>query len=155
MGRWNTTVAENRQPFFTEWGSSFGPFFKGIPLLFGSFVIGSIVLFKEMLNKIRKKDSWTLVGVYTLFLFGLIFSRYSGSSIFNGENFISKSFYYISALILIGSLLYYYYNPKKIKIGGEINRNFVVEKFGWDKHAKELHNMYNLLTNKSGFLYDK
>lgn len=108
VGRWNTTVAENRQPFFTEWGSNFGPFFKKIPLLFWSFIIGSVVLFRNMLNKIKDKDAWVLTGFYVLFLLGLIFSRYSASSIFNGDNFISKTFYYVSAFLLFGALLYYY-----------------------------------------------
>jgi asparagine N-glycosylation enzyme membrane subunit Stt3 len=108
VGRWNTTVAENRQPYFTEWGSSFGPFIKNIPLMFWLFFIGSTVLFKKMLNQIKKKDSWILTGLYVLFLLGLIFSRYSSSSLFNGENFISKFVYYGSALLLIGGLIYYY-----------------------------------------------
>jgi asparagine N-glycosylation enzyme membrane subunit Stt3 len=107
-GRWNITVAENRQPFFTEWGASFGPFIRNIPILFWLFFIGSVVLFKEMLKNIKKKDSWILTGLYVLFFFGLVFSRYSGSSLFNGENFISKFFYYSSSILLIGSLIYYY-----------------------------------------------
>jgi asparagine N-glycosylation enzyme membrane subunit Stt3 len=106
-GRWNTTVAENRQPYFTEWGGSFGPFIKNIPMMFWMFVIGSVILFKKMMSKLKKKDSWILTGVYLLFLFGLIFSRYSSSSVFNGENFISKLVYYGAALIFIGSFIYY------------------------------------------------
>jgi hypothetical protein len=61
-----------------------------------------------MLHSIKKKDAWVLTGMYILFFFGLVFSRYSSSSIFNGENFISKFFYYGTALLLIGSLVYYY-----------------------------------------------
>jgi len=107
-GRWGITVAENRQPFFTEWAASFGPFIRNIPVLFWLFFIGSIVLFKKMLNKIKKKDSWVLTGLYIFFFLGLVFSKYSGSSLFNGENFISKAFFYGSALLLIGSFIYYY-----------------------------------------------
>jgi len=107
-GRWNTTVAENRQPYFTEWAYSLGPIVKNIPLLFWLFFIGSIVLFKQMIARLKKTDAWILTFTYILFLFGLIFSRYSSSSIFNGENFISKIFYYFSALVLIGVLVYYY-----------------------------------------------
>lgn len=108
IGRWNTTVAENRQPYFTEWGSSFGPFIKNIPLMFWFFVIGSIILFKKMLNKIKTKDSWILTGLYCLLLFGMIFSRYSSSSIFNGENFISKAIYYGAVLLFLGVLIKIY-----------------------------------------------
>ena len=117
VGRWNTTVAENRQPYFTEWGSSFGPFIKNIPLMFWSFIIGSVLLFKKMLNKIKTKDSWKLTGAYILLLFGMIFSRYSSSSIFNGENFISKIIYYGAVLLFLGILiktyLKYYKNEDK------------------------------------------
>jgi len=107
-GRWGVTVAENRQPFFTEWSSSFGPFIRNIPVLFWLFFMGSVVLFKNMLKTIRKKEAWILTGLYILFFFGLVFSRYSPTSIFNGENFISKFFYFGSAFVLIGALVYYY-----------------------------------------------
>ncbi len=112
-GRWSITVAENRQPDFKEWGASFGPFIKNIPLTFWLFFLGSVVLFKKMTNKLKSKDSWSLTGFYVLFLFGLIFSRYSSSSIFNGENFISKIFYYGTAMLLIISIIYYYINYHK------------------------------------------
>jgi len=79
-GRFNITVAENKQPYFTEWAQSFGPFLNAL----------------------------ILTGLYVLFFFGLVFSRYSISSIFNGENFISKTFYYITSLLLICFLIYYY-----------------------------------------------
>ncbi len=127
-GRWGVTVAESRQPFFTEWGASFGPFIRNIPVFFWLFFIGSVVLFKKMLNKIKLKDSWVLTGAYLLFLIGIIFSRYSGSSIFNGSSFISKSFYYISALILIGSLVYYYviYYKKEDKSFERIDYNLLI-----------------------------
>ena len=46
------------------------------------------------------------------------------------------------------AILHYYYNPGEIEIGGEINRNFIVKTFSWDKHAKELYKVYNSLSNK-------
>ncbi|KKK90877.1 hypothetical protein LCGC14_2718590 [marine sediment metagenome] len=49
---------------------------------------------------------------------------------------------------LYEAILYYYHNPREIEIGGEINRNFVVNTFSWEKHAKELYNVYNLLAKK-------
>jgi asparagine N-glycosylation enzyme membrane subunit Stt3 len=106
-GRWQVTVAENRQPFFNEWGSSFGPFFRTIPLLFWLFFIGSIVLFKQMLKSIKERDSSALTIFYVLFFFGLVFSRYSSASILNGENFISKAFYFGSALLIGLALMHY------------------------------------------------
>ena len=118
-GRWNQTVAENKQPYFTEWVGSFGPFIKDIPIMFWLFFVGSIVFFKNMLNEIKKKDSWILTGIYIFFLLGLIFSRHSSSSIFNGENFISKAFFILSAVLLIGFFIYYY-----IKYTKEENKGF-------------------------------
>ena len=117
-GRWNTTVAENRQPYFTEWGASFGPFIKKIPLMFWMFFVGSVVLFKKLLNGVKEKDSWILTGTYILFLVGLIFSRYSGSSLLNGENFVSKLIYYGTAIIFIISVLYYYNLSRKRQDNG-------------------------------------
>ncbi len=107
-GRWATTVAENKHPYFTEWGSSFGPFIKGFPVFFWLFFIGSIILFKKSLKPIKSKDSWILTSLYVLFFFGLVFSRYSASSLFDGENFISVVFYYGSVALFLGFLVYYY-----------------------------------------------
>lgn len=117
VGRWSTTVAENRQPYFNEWASSFGPFIKNIPLMLWLFILGSVVLFKKMLNKIKPKDSWILTGLYILLLFGMIFSRYSSSSIFNGENLISKIFYYGVVLLFLWGLIRIYleYHKKNDK----------------------------------------
>ncbi|OGJ15888.1 hypothetical protein A3K73_01860 [Candidatus Pacearchaeota archaeon RBG_13_36_9] len=126
VGRWQITVAENRQPYFTEWEDSFGPHIRGIALLFWLFFIGSIVLFKKMLANIRKKDAWILTGLYVLFFFGLVFSRYSGNSTFNGENFISKFAYYGAALALIGGLIYYH-----VRYFREGNKGFQNTDYGY------------------------
>jgi dolichyl-diphosphooligosaccharide--protein glycosyltransferase len=102
-GRWSTTVAENKQPYFTEWFGSFGK------PVFWLFFIGSILLFYNMINKIKKKDALILTCLYGLFFFGLVFSRYAAHpALFDGENFISKFFYFGSALLLVGSIIYYY-----------------------------------------------
>lgn len=119
IGRWNITVAENRQPYFTEWEGSFGPHVRGVALLFWLFFIGSVALFKKMLGGIKKKDALILTVIYVLFFFGLVFSRYSPSSTFNGENTISKAVYYIAILLLIGSLIYY-----RVKYYKEGDKNF-------------------------------
>lgn len=113
FGRWNITVAENRQPNFKEWSTSFGPFIRNIPIMFWLFFIGSIVLFKEMLRKFRKKDTWILIGAYVFLFSGIVFSRYSGTSIFNGSNFISKAFYYLSAIIFAVVFIYIFLKDYK------------------------------------------
>jgi asparagine N-glycosylation enzyme membrane subunit Stt3 len=107
-GRWSTTVAENSQPHFQEWAGNFGPFIKNIPVMFWLFFIGSIVLFRRAFSHVKNKDAWILTGLYILLLLGMIFSRYSDSTILTGENFISKLFYYGSILIFVGVLIYYY-----------------------------------------------
>lgn len=113
VGRWNTTVAENRQPFFKEWVGSFGPFFNGIPVMFWLLFVGSIVLFNNMIKGIKKSDRLKLDLLFIFFLSGLMFSRYSSSGLFNGENLISKGFYLLSVLFLLGYLVYSYINYYK------------------------------------------
>mgnify|MGYP001608675742 CR=1 FL=1 len=108
VGRWNITVAENKQPDFLEWSQNFGPFFRNIPLFFWLFFVGSVVLFKKALYKLEKKDAWVLTSLFIVLLVGLIFSRYSGGGLFNGENFISKALYYMSLFVFIGAVIYYY-----------------------------------------------
>lgn len=105
-GRWNTTVAENRPPFLMEWVRSFGPFIERIPLMFTLFITGSIIFFKEMFNKLESKTSVRITIVYIILLTGIIFSRISASSIFNGHNFISQLFFIGSIIFFISSLLY-------------------------------------------------
>ncbi len=113
-GRWSQTVAENRQPYFTEWANSFGPVIKNIPVMFWLFFVGSVVLFKKMLKKAEKKRAWILTALYILFFFGLVFSRYAPHpAIMDGEGIESRAFYYISALLLIGSFFYYYIKEQK------------------------------------------
>jgi len=103
------TVAENRQPYFTEWSGSFGPFIKNIPLFFWLFFVGSIYLFSTIVKKVVKsKERIMLTLGYIIFLIAIVFSRYSGSSLFNGENSISLCAYFGGA-ILFGGLLFYYY----------------------------------------------
>ena len=119
IGRWSTTVAENKQPYFTEWGASFGPFIKGIPIMFWLFFIGSIAMFKKMVSSLKRKDSWILTALFILFLLGMIFSRYAPHpSIFDGEGFLSQIFYYGSALLLVLSLIYYFMIYHKEKNDG-------------------------------------
>lgn len=107
-GRWNITVAENRQPYFTEWVRNFGPFLQEIGISFWFFFVGSVIMFKKMLGKIRPKDSWILTIFYLFFLSGLVFSRYASGTMFDGENFLSKAFYLSSVLLLFGGIIRYY-----------------------------------------------
>lgn len=123
-GRWNTTVAENRPPFLGEWLSNFGPFVGKIPLMFALFLIGAIVLFKEAFNKLKKIDSVRLTIIYTILLLGIIFSRISPMSIFNGHNFISQLFFIGSLTFFLVSILSY-----SIKYAKENHDGFKKVKF--------------------------
>jgi len=112
-GRWNTTVAENRQPYFTEWASSFGPFIQNIPIMLLLFVGGSVLLVYILLRSFSKKERITITASYTFLVFAMIFSRYSGDGILNGENAISKGIYYLGVLIFFGVVLKYYLDDEK------------------------------------------
>jgi asparagine N-glycosylation enzyme membrane subunit Stt3 len=116
QGRWGTTVAENRQPYFREWSSSFGPELSGIPIMLFMFLTGSIVLVWNMLKGFKKKDRLSMTGGYIFLVIVMIFTRYSQESIFNGENFISKLVYYIGILV-------FFYIFIKIYSRGEIEEN--------------------------------
>ncbi|MBS3066054.1 hypothetical protein J4229_03360 [Candidatus Pacearchaeota archaeon] len=108
QGRWSTTVAENRQPYFSEWAGSFSKF------IFWGFIIGSALLFRKVLAGIDKKRAYILTGFYIFFLFGLIFSRYAPHpALLDGEGFLSKLLYYGSFLALISAFGYYYIKDYK------------------------------------------
>jgi asparagine N-glycosylation enzyme membrane subunit Stt3 len=110
------TVAENRQPYYiSEWKESFGPLIQGTPLFFWLFFVGSIFLFFETVGNLKKLEKWLLTGLYTLFLFGLIFSRYSSSSQLNGVNSLSNIVYFGGIILFICGFAYVYYRYRKEK----------------------------------------
>jgi len=112
--RFSFTVAENKQPFFSEWSNEFGPILYNIPIFFWLFFAGSILLFYKTLSLSRKEKVYTTL-TYVYFLFALIFSRYSSSSIFNGTSFISKTVYFSGIAIFGLYFLYMAYIHEKRK----------------------------------------
>ncbi len=108
--RWVRTVAENSQPYISDWinGGQFGKTF------FWFFIFGSILLFYEMNKDLKRKILLTII--YTLLLFGFIFSRYSSTSTFNGINSISILIYLVSfiGLLLLLFLPHLYSQYKNI-----------------------------------------
>ncbi|RMD67464.1 hypothetical protein D6817_01530, partial [Candidatus Pacearchaeota archaeon] len=108
--RLGVTVAQNRQPYFTEWENSFGPsFFRfRLPITFWTMFLGSIHLFWFALRKIETKDRWKMTLAYAVFLTGLIFSRYNPNSKLNGTNGVSKVVYFGSAFLFLATLVYFY-----------------------------------------------
>jgi len=103
------TVAESKQPYFTDWTDTFGLSY------FWIFFFGSIVMFYLLTEPIGKwRKSLTLA--YAFFLSGYIFSRISQYSLFNGDNAISQILFFGSliafAAIIFYSLIYFYYKNK-------------------------------------------
>lgn len=107
------TVAENRQPYFTEWSNSFGPHIRSFAVTFWLFFFGSIYLFYNLIKSVKIKDRVFLTLSYFVFLVAIIFSRYSPESRFNGENFISLAFYALGFIVLFGTAGFYYYKYYK------------------------------------------
>ncbi len=107
--RLGVTVAENRQPFYSEWAGSFGPSVQGIPLFFWLFMLGSILLVWNLLKDFEQKERRWMAGAYIFFLLALVFSRYKPDSIFNGTNAVSLTFYALGFAALLGTFGYRYY----------------------------------------------
>ncbi|MBU0760685.1 MAG: hypothetical protein KJ858_03270, partial [Nanoarchaeota archaeon] len=107
------TVAENRQPYFTEWESNFGPHVRGAALTFWLFFFGSAYLFNFMISSLKKKERWILNSAYLILLTTVIFSRYSSGSTLNGENFFSLFVYGMGFIVFIGAAGFYYYKYHK------------------------------------------
>ena len=120
--RWVITVAESHQPYIQDWFSQFGKSYIWL------MIIGSIFLFYEIIKELPKKDVWKLTSVYALFIVGFIFSRYSKSSIFNGETSLSIVVYLGSLLSLIFVLIYYYikiHKQKRVEDLGKLDETLI------------------------------
>ena len=107
------TVAENKQPFFTEWVGSFGPYIRKIPIFFWLFFIGSVYLFYKMIYPLKRKERIYLTASYLIFLSAIMFSRYSPNSTLNGTNSTSLSLYAFGFILLVFVLGFYYYKYYK------------------------------------------
>lgn len=111
--RLSATVAENAQPYLTDLISqttklSFLFFLLGLLFISINLTINS----KKIMNKL------ILSGASGFMFLAILFSRYSGSSILNGENIISQGLYVLGGLgFLIG--IGYVYSNEKFKISIE------------------------------------
>ena len=109
VSRFGLTVAENKQPFFiNDWKESFGPNVREIPLYFWLFFIGSVTLFSVMIQELEKKERMLMTFSYVIFLAGLIFSKYSPSSQFNGVSMQSLVFYFGGMIFFLGAFFFTY-----------------------------------------------
>ncbi len=129
QGRFSVTVAENRQPYFnSDWTGEFGPVVLNIPLYFWLFFIGSVFLFHHMIKPLLRKERIILTGSYLILLLGLIFSKYSSSSMLNGTSGLSLVVYFGGVIIFLLSFGYVYYKrykEGKLSILEEFNFSYI------------------------------
>ncbi len=114
--RVSLTVAENSQPYVVEWMSNFGKDF------FWLFFLGTIFLFNNAITQLTKKEKIILNSSFVIFMFGFIFSRYSPSSILNGENMISQFIYFGSLFLLFFSCLNIYLKRYKNNASNDLSK---------------------------------
>lgn len=97
------TVAENKQPYLSDWiGQISKTFFY--TMLAGCFLVGI-----KISNGIKNKELRPLfTTTFAAFISGILFSRISAGSVLNGENFISKALFSISFLAFAISTIYIY-----------------------------------------------
>ncbi len=101
------TVAENAQPFLVDWIGQIGS------ILFWMSFFGIVVIGTELGRKIlSKKGKITFSIIWVLLISGILFSKYAPSSIFNGDNFISKGIYLLGIIIFLIYGLKIYFNDE-------------------------------------------
>jgi asparagine N-glycosylation enzyme membrane subunit Stt3 len=89
-GRVDMTVAENAQPYLTDWIGQSGSMIFWL-FVFGIFLIG--IEFRKAI-KSKKHSVWFSLA-WVVMISAMLFSRISSSSMFNGENFVSQVVYLI------------------------------------------------------------
>ncbi|MDP7521102.1 MAG: STT3 domain-containing protein [Candidatus Pacearchaeota archaeon] len=128
--RFSLTVAENKQPYFlNDWRNNFGPIVFNIPLFFWLFFIGSVLLFNNMIKKLKKKEKIILTSSYLIFLICLIFSRYASGHILNGTSRFSLLVYFGGWLFFLGTFGYFYYkiyNDGDFSLFKAFNFNYIL-----------------------------
>ncbi len=109
QGRVGLTVAENRQPYLNNWIGNIGRYLFW--LFFGGLIFWGI----KNSKKLGKNKAKTNI-IWIVFVCGIVFSRISNSSMLNGENFISRLFYFGAIILFFGYLIQQYFkNELKIK----------------------------------------
>ena len=107
--RLGSTVAENSQPYLVQWIGQSGKF------VFFFFVLGVLISGIELVKNMRKKkQKYIFISSWILVFSGILFSRISSTSLFNGVNILSKSFYLIS-LLIFGIILLKTFMRQKFK----------------------------------------
>ncbi len=113
QGRVALTVSYYSQPYLQEVIAQYSP------IAFWMFIGGIFCLGVEFSKKINSKKKLALFFFLWIVSFiGLIFTRYSTKSVFQGTNFISQVSYFLSFLIF-GSMLIFLYLKKNGEIKNE------------------------------------
>jgi asparagine N-glycosylation enzyme membrane subunit Stt3 len=114
MDRLGLTVAENKQPYLNDWIGQVGK------VIFYLFLAGLFFVGLNSSKNIKKHNHKILFVVSWVFLIlGIIFSRISQTSMFDGKNFISGIFYAAGLLFFILSFIYIYLK-KDLKISSQL-----------------------------------
>ncbi len=112
-GRVGLTVAENKAPYLQEWINQTGK------ILFWLFLGGLITIGVNISKVIRKQGRKIgFIFFWLLLISGILFSKFSAVSMFNGTNFISKLFYF-GGIILFGLYCIRLYSKEKLNIKSE------------------------------------
>lgn len=97
------TVAEQKAPYLTELIGQVGK------TVFYTFLLGCLIVGGKIASGIKKKKFRPLfLGSFAFFIFGILYSRISATSILNGDNFISKALFFVSFLVIAISSIYIY-----------------------------------------------
>ena len=108
------TVAENRQPYLTEWITQIGKNF------FWVFYIGLLSFGFAICEKIKENKNKLLLGIsWAIMVSGILFSRLSTTSLLNGETLISN-FFLGGGIIFFFGVLYYLYHKKDLEIDSNV-----------------------------------
>ncbi|MBI4158953.1 hypothetical protein HY500_01695 [Candidatus Woesearchaeota archaeon] len=115
QSRWAITVAESHQPFFKGGSLSWFAEFNNNRYVIFLFFIGIISVFYKLAKDLGKNK---ILGtaLFTIFIFGVVLSRYSPDSKFNGESLISQITYFGSIaglFIMLGISSYFWFKKDR------------------------------------------
>jgi len=101
--RISLTVAENKQPYLSDWIGQITRF------VFYTFLLGNFIICLKIASGIRKRKArFLFIGGFLFFIIGILYSRISPSSFFNGANFWSQALVFISFIAFAASVIYAY-----------------------------------------------
>jgi len=116
------TVSENQQPFFATWITSFGKISFWIAFV-GIFFIGLRMALGLKKGEDKKKkeveDQFIFILSWMVLTGCILFTRYSPSGLFNGDNLISTSTFFFGFILFLVACMGFYISSK-IEIKNEI-----------------------------------